>query len=143
MRFEVALCAEAVVTEKQYPTLNLELAPRTDGRVDWERKFIIQLSKKELPLLGALLMGYRQECHFKRPGKWIELQRQPVRCMSKAATGRSSRCPWLAATPSCCVASCSRNCAKAVFATTACCWAPCAAPVARKPWRRDYARSFQ
>ena len=68
-----ALTVEATVIQKAgnppLPTINLEVAPRSAERVEWERKIVIQLSDSELPVLCAVLMGYLPELHLKRPGK--------------------------------------------------------------------------
>jgi hypothetical protein len=86
-----ALTVEATVIQKAstppLPTINLEVAPRSAERVEWERKIVIQLSDSELPVLCAVLMGYLQELHLKRPGKGIEVARQPDRLFIRATAG--------------------------------------------------------
>ena len=86
-----ALTVEATVIQKAgnppLPTINLEVAPRLAERVEWDRKIVIQLSDSELPVLCAVLMGYLPELHIKRPGKGIEVARQPDRLFIRATAG--------------------------------------------------------
>ncbi len=71
-----ALCAEAVVSQTGYPTVNLEFAIVRDGKAAWDNKMVIQPDSRELPLLAALLIGYRASVSFKRDDKGVELKRQ-------------------------------------------------------------------
>lgn len=86
-----ALTVEATVIQRTgslpLPTVNLEVAPRSTERVEWERKIVIQLSDSELPVLCAVLMGYLPELHLKRPGKGIEVARQTDRLFIRATAG--------------------------------------------------------
>lgn len=86
-----ALTIEATMIHKAgcppLPTINLEVAPRQDERVEWARKIVIQLSDSELPVLCAVLMGYLPEIHLKRQGKGIEVTRQTSRLFVRATAG--------------------------------------------------------
>jgi hypothetical protein len=89
-----AITAEATVINKDrqapVPTVNLEIAPREGADVNWSRKIVIQLSDQELPVLCGLFMGYIPRVHFKRPGKGIELERQPGGIYIKASAGHGA-----------------------------------------------------
>lgn len=85
-----ALCAEATFTSPESgrtPTINLEVAPRKGPDVIWDRKIIIQLSDSELPIVCSVLMGYLPRIHLKRPGRGIEMERQPNKIFVKASSG--------------------------------------------------------
>ncbi len=87
---KAALCAEATFMAPDVgalPTVNLEVAPRQAQTVAWERKIVVQLSASELPLACAVLAGYLPNLHVKRPGKGIELERQPNRLFVRASAG--------------------------------------------------------
>lgn len=91
---QAAMTAEATIITKErsapVPTINLEVAPRKGADVNWEHKIIIQLSDQELPLLCATFMGYMPSLQIKRPGKGIELMRQPGGIYIKASAGRGA-----------------------------------------------------
>ena len=86
-----ALTAEATMLMKagvNVPTINLEVAPRYGKDVSWDQKIVVQLSDQELPLLCAVFMGYMPSLHLKRPGKGIEISRQPNKMYIKASAGQ-------------------------------------------------------
>jgi hypothetical protein len=85
---KAAICVEGTILEKEgVETINLEIAPRQAENVDWSRKIVIQLSTSELPQLCAVLMGYLNSLHLKRPGKGIEIERQKGHLYLKASAG--------------------------------------------------------
>lgn len=57
-------------------TLNIDVAPSQDRRVDWQRKISLQLSHNELVILAGICLGYAKDYHFQRPGKGIKIERQ-------------------------------------------------------------------
>ncbi len=71
-----ALCVEAVDSAKKTPTINLEFALKRGKQTHWEQKIVIQPDERELPLLAALFLGYRQHVSFSRDEKGVEIQRQ-------------------------------------------------------------------
>lgn len=74
-----ALCAEAVTSAKAFPTVNLEFALTRGKTTQWDRKIVIQPDARELPLLAALLLGYRRSLSLSRDEKGLEIQRQAKR----------------------------------------------------------------
>ena len=84
---QAALCAEAVFSSQGIPTINIEVAPKQQNTVDWHRKVVIQLSDTELPLVCAVLLGYLNHIHLKRPGKGIEIERQANKLFIRASQG--------------------------------------------------------
>jgi len=87
---QAALCAEAICINKNGQpvyTINLEIAPKVSEQVHWQRKILIQLSQSELPNVCSVLLGYQNEVHLKRPGKGIELIRQPENLYIRGSQG--------------------------------------------------------
>lgn len=85
-----ALCAEGLLSagdQDAVPTINLEVAPRVRESVSWEKKIVLQLSDTELPTLCCVLLGFLPAIHLKRPGKGIEVIRQPNKLFVKATAG--------------------------------------------------------
>lgn len=85
-----ALCAEALMSASEdaaIPTINLEVAPRIGDKVAWDQKLVIQLSDTELPMLCGVFLGFLPAIHLKRPGKGVEVTRQPNRIFVKATAG--------------------------------------------------------
>jgi len=74
-----------------YYTVNLDVAPKPDDRVDWSRKISLQLSPQELVLMCGILLGYAPKAHFQRPGKGIHLERQPDKVFISASAGQGNR----------------------------------------------------
>ena len=90
---KAALCAEAVFTSKDnggFPTINLEVAPRQGSEVAWNKKIVVQLSNTELPIVCSILRGYIPSTHLKRPGKGIEIERQPNKIFIRASAGEGN-----------------------------------------------------
>ncbi len=75
---KAALCIEESVTQKGFPTILLQIAPRLSrtANADWYQAVNIQLTKNELPLFAGLLLGYLPACEFKRQQKGIQVKRQ-------------------------------------------------------------------
>ncbi len=81
---QAALCVETDRTRQDEPTLRVEaalaVAPRT---YDWERKLALQLTREELPLVTATLLGLRSHCECKNHGpdhdKGLEIVHQGTR----------------------------------------------------------------
>jgi len=57
-------------------TVNLDVAPKNNNSVQWDRKITLQLSETELPILAAVCLGYLPKAQFKRPDKGIIIERQ-------------------------------------------------------------------
>lgn len=78
---KAALCFTADTTRRGDHTIALDgaslLAPKT---YDWKNKIRIQLTRGELPVVAAVLLGFKQECEFKNHGpsndKGFSLKRQ-------------------------------------------------------------------
>ncbi|EIF42790.1 hypothetical protein DOK_12021 [gamma proteobacterium BDW918] len=68
-------------------TVNLELARRSGDGYDWKSKLVIQLSEDELAALACVLLGFLPRYHFKRPGKGIEIERQPEKLFVRGTAG--------------------------------------------------------
>jgi hypothetical protein len=68
-------------------TVNLELARRSGEGFDWKGKLVIQLSEDELAAFACVLLGYLPKFKFSRPGKGIEVERQPERIFIKGTAG--------------------------------------------------------
>ncbi len=75
-----ALTVEATLLHKKGKacgdTVNLDVAPKTNDGVQWDRKITLQLSDTELPILAAVCLGYLPKAQFKRPDKGIIIERQ-------------------------------------------------------------------
>lgn len=94
-----ALCVEASwLGEEQSPTVNIEVAPRTQDGVAWSRKIVVQASLSELVLLAGFSLGLLPALHLKRPGKGIELTRQAGNLFVKATAGQGA-CYVMPVTP--------------------------------------------
>ena len=78
------------------PTLNFDIFPLISDsnnpsqgkKGDWDKKMIFQLSKKELPILCSVLLGYLPKIEIKRPDKGIEIVRQPGNLFVRASGGK-------------------------------------------------------
>jgi len=68
-------------------TVNLDVAPKGDNGVQWDRKITVQLSENELPILAAVCLGYLPKAEFKRPGKGVVVQRQENKIYVSATQG--------------------------------------------------------
>ena len=68
-------------------TVNIEVAPRTEAGVQWASKVVVQASASELVLLAGLFLGLIPHLQLKRPGKGIDLERQPGIVFVKATAG--------------------------------------------------------
>ena len=65
-----ALCFNQDVTRKGYPTITIDAAIGVgDKAYDWKHKIRLQLTRKELPLLAAVLVGLLPSCEFKNHGE--------------------------------------------------------------------------
>lgn len=71
-------------------TVNLDVAPRNQDSIQWQRKITIQLSDNELPILAAVCLGYLPFAEFKRPQKGIRIERQPGKLFLSATQGRGT-----------------------------------------------------
>lgn len=68
-------------------TVTIEMWPVINRSPDMKRKISIQLSKDELPIYAAVLLGYLPRCQFKRPDKGIFIERQKGRTYYKGSAG--------------------------------------------------------
>ena len=67
---KAALCFEADMTKGNVPTIALDAANSTGPRqYDWNGKIRIQLTRAELPVVLAVLIGSSQSCEFKNHGQ--------------------------------------------------------------------------
>lgn len=78
---KAALCFEADITKGQVPTIALDAAMTTGPRqYDWAGKVRLQLTRAELPVVTAVLIGALQRCEFKNHGqdnsKGFSMERQ-------------------------------------------------------------------
>ena len=78
---KAALCIETDVTRQDEPTLRLEAAPATGPRAyDWPRKLTLQLTREELPVVAATVLGLLPRCLYKNHGpdqnKGLEIEHQ-------------------------------------------------------------------
>jgi len=85
---QAALCVEAVTSRGDYPTVNLEVAPRHGDETLWDQKIILQMSSQELPVLASTLLGYRTSCEFKRKSKGFLIERQSSHLFVRASESR-------------------------------------------------------
>lgn len=79
---KAALCFEEDTTRGGVPTIALDAAMASSPRVYlWKEKTRIQLTRAELPVVAAVLLGARNACEFKAHGegknKGFSMQRQP------------------------------------------------------------------
>ncbi|MDV7213032.1 hypothetical protein [Azotobacter beijerinckii] len=76
-----ALCFEADTTRQGFPTVALD-ATNADGpmQYDWSQKIRLQLTRAEMPVVTAVLLGVLPGCEFKNHGqdkdKGFSLERQ-------------------------------------------------------------------
>lgn len=67
---KAALCFSSDITKGETHTIALEAASSIGPKsYDWQGKIRIQITKSELPVVAAVLMGIRNECEFKNHGK--------------------------------------------------------------------------
>lgn len=97
---KAALCMELVRVEPKdgestdgYATLQLEFAGAlARNRYDWERKIIFRLTKREVPLLAACLLGWCKKLEFSGHGpandKVFEIEDQAAHFFIKVRQGR-------------------------------------------------------
>ncbi|WP_460428203.1 hypothetical protein [Azotobacter armeniacus] len=76
-----ALCFEADTTRQGFPTVALD-ATNADGpmQYDWSQKIRLQLTRAEMPVVTAVLLGVLPGCEFKNHGqdkdKGFSMERQ-------------------------------------------------------------------
>lgn len=68
-------------------TVTIEMCPVTNQRPEWKTKLSVQLSQDELPIYGAVMLGYLPRCEFKRPNKGIYIERQKSKIYYKGSAG--------------------------------------------------------
>ncbi len=78
---KAALCFNADVTKGRTPTIAIDAASSTGPHVyDWKQKVRLQLTKAELPVVAAVLLGALGKCEFKNHGankdKGFTMERQ-------------------------------------------------------------------
>ncbi|ELQ8318124.1 hypothetical protein R2571_007047 [Pseudomonas aeruginosa] len=76
-----ALCFEEDTTRGGVPTVALDAALSVGTRTyDWKKKVRIQMTRAELPVVAAVLLGKRKSCEFKSHGedksKGFSMERQ-------------------------------------------------------------------
>lgn len=79
---KAALCFESDMTKAGLDTVSLDAATSSGVRqYDWGKKVRIQLTRGELPVVAAVLLGVIQNCEFKNHGqdnsKGFSIERQP------------------------------------------------------------------
>lgn len=83
-----ALCLEGTTHSSGEPTVSMDVAPKPDGRnVDWSRKITLQLSHNELITATGIFLGYAESMQCGRPGKGINISRQPGKVYVSASAG--------------------------------------------------------
>ncbi|MEE4377187.1 MAG: hypothetical protein V2J55_06690 [Candidatus Competibacteraceae bacterium] len=66
---KAALCFEPTLTRSHVPTLTLDAALAQGQRqYDWGNKLRLQLTRQELPMVAAVLLGFRPKCEFTNHG---------------------------------------------------------------------------
>lgn len=85
---KAALCFEADVTRGGVPTIALDAASSTGPRsYNWGQKTRIQMTRAELPVVAAVLLGARQSCEFSSHGadktKGFSMERQGTKVFTK------------------------------------------------------------
>jgi hypothetical protein len=66
---KAALCFEPTLTRSNVPTITLDAAvARGQRQYDWSSKIRLQLTRQELPVAAAVLLGFRAKCEFKNHG---------------------------------------------------------------------------
>lgn len=78
---KAALCFNVDLTKSGSPTIALDAASSIGSKTyDWKSKIRIQLTKAELPVVAAVLIGARVKCEFKNHGpnndKGFSMERQ-------------------------------------------------------------------
>lgn len=78
---KAALCFEADITKGDVPTIALDAATSTGPRqYDWNNKLRLQMTRAELPVVTAVLIGAMRSCEFKNHGqdnsKGFSMERQ-------------------------------------------------------------------
>lgn len=78
---KAALCFEADETRSQFPTIALDAAQAISARqYNWGKKVRLQMTRAELPVVAAVLLGVQQRCEFKNHGqdnsKGFSMERQ-------------------------------------------------------------------
>lgn len=78
---KAALCFEADMTKNDVPTVALDAALTSGVRqYDWGNKIRLQMTRGELPVVAAVLIGALQRCEFKNHGadnsKGFSMERQ-------------------------------------------------------------------
>lgn len=78
---KAALCFEEDTTRGGVPTIALDAAISVGPKTyDWKKKVRIQMTRAELPVVAAVLLGKRQSCEFKSHGedksKGFSMERQ-------------------------------------------------------------------
>lgn len=69
-------------TQKGWDTLRIEAAPKLGGNTkayDWANKVSVQVTKTELPIVVAVLLGFLPSCEFGNHGdtaKWFSIENQ-------------------------------------------------------------------
>ena len=69
-------------TQKGWDTLRIEAAPKLGGNTkayDWANKVSVQITKTELPIVVAVLLGFLPSCEFGNHGgtaKWFSIENQ-------------------------------------------------------------------
>lgn len=78
-----AMCAEIANTAGDIPTIKIEMAqavPGKDRAYCWSEKLIFQLTRKELLIMAAVLLGMTGSCRFDNHGaskiKWFQMAMQ-------------------------------------------------------------------
>lgn len=85
---KAALCFEADTTRGGVPTIALDAASATGPRsYNWGQKTRIQMTRAELPMVAAVLIGARQSCKFSSHGpdktKGFSMERQGTKVFTK------------------------------------------------------------
>lgn len=89
-------------TQKGWDTLRIEAAPKKGGNTkayDWTNKVSVQVTKTELPIVVAVLLGFLPSCEFGNHGdtaKWFAIENQGTSFYIKVGQASDKRilpCP--------------------------------------------------
>ena len=75
-----ALCFDADTTRAGLPTVALDAASGGNRQYDWASKVRLQMTRQELPIVSAVLMGFHRSCEYRSHGpnadKGFSMERQ-------------------------------------------------------------------
>ena len=85
------LTLEPVISRANTNTLNIEIAPLSNGKSIHSSKIIAQPTSKEIPLLTALFLGFLPAYRIQRADKWMTFLRQKEKGVVYIKSGGNGR----------------------------------------------------